>query len=77
MSDAKILNERIPKEFHDFADVFSETEARVLLPHWLYDHTIDLELNANAPWGPIYNMSAKELEALCELIQEMLGKGFI
>lgn len=77
MSDTEILASRVPKEFHDFADVFSEADARTLPPHRPYDHAIDLEPDAKTPWGPIYSMSATELQALREFLQEMTDKGFI
>ena len=77
LTDAEILEQRIPKEFHDFADVFSEIEARNLPPTRPYDHAINLEPDTKAPWGPIYNMSGPELESLRDFLQDMLGKGFI
>ena len=30
----------LPPEYHEFADVFSETKARILPPHQTYDHKI-------------------------------------
>jgi hypothetical protein len=75
--DEEDLEQRIPREFHNYADIFSETEAHVLPPHHPYDHVIDLEPNTKAPWGPVYNMLGLELDLLCEFLDDMLGKGFI
>ena len=33
----------IPMEYHEFADLFSKTEANKLLALWLYDYAISLE----------------------------------
>ena len=67
----------VHKQYHDYADVFSETAAASLPPHRLYDYTIDLEEGATPPYGPIYSMSETELKALREHLDDALGKGFI
>lgn len=54
----------IPKEYHDFADVFSEDQAFTLPPHRPYDLKIDLEDNKPLPPGRLYSLSPAELEAL-------------
>ena len=33
----------VPKEYHDFADVFSKSRAQVLSEHWPYNLQIELE----------------------------------
>ena len=71
------FREHVPDCYHDFADVFSEQEARTMPPHRPYDHIIEVEDSKQPPHGPIYAMSRVELAALKEYIQEMLGKGFI
>jgi hypothetical protein len=76
-SDVEMLEQRVPKEFHDYADIFSETEACNMLPHCPYDHAVKMEPGAKAPWGPVYNMSGLELESLCIFLDDMLEKGFI
>ena len=69
--------EHVPSCYHDFADVFSEQEARTMPPHRPYDHTIDVEEGKQPPHGPIYSMLGVELDALKKYLEEMLGKGFI
>ena len=76
-TEASILDESLPKIYHDFADVFSESDAKILPPHRAYDHAIDLEDGAKAPYGPLYNMSELELNSLREYLDDMIGKGFI
>ena len=67
----------IPAKYPEFADVFSAADAKALPPHCPYNHTINLEEGAALPYGPIYSMSETELKALCEYLDDMLGKGFI
>ena len=77
LTEEQVLERKVPKEYHDYADVFSEGEAKVLPPHRSYDHKIDTVDNEDPPFGKIYNMSTNELEALKSYIDEMLAKGFI
>ena len=62
----------IPKEYHEFADVFSKREAHQLPSHRPYDHRIVLEEGATSPFGPIYSLSPNELKVLHEYIQKNL-----
>jgi len=41
------------------------------------DHTIELKYGATPPWGPIYPMSAYQLEELNKYLHKMLAKGKI
>jgi len=67
----------IPLEYHEFADLFSETEAKKLPPHRSYDHPIPLEPGTTPPFGTIYPLSPTELETLRKYIEDNLNKGFI
>jgi len=53
----------------------------MLLQHWPQDYAIDFEKEAQPYFGPIYNLSQKELVALKEsrkeYIDENLAKNFI
>jgi predicted aspartyl protease len=69
--------DKLPPEFHDFADVFSPKEADKLPPHRLYDHDIKLQEGKIPPFGPLYPMSRDELKVLKEWLEENLKKGFI
>jgi len=55
-------NIEIPKEYHDFSDVFDEKASNQLSPHRPYDHKIPLLPNTNPPFGPIYSLSELELK---------------
>ena len=67
----------IPDAYNDFMDVFSKKEADKLPPHRSYDCPIDLIEGQQPPFGPIYNLSEPELQALKLYIDENLQKGFI
>ena len=67
----------VPLEYHDFFDVFSHKEVKLMPPHHPYDHTIDLENDQMPPHSHIYLLSGTELGTLCEFLDDMLGKGFI
>ena len=47
----KSLDELIPPEYRDFADVFSEEVARELPPYRPYDHKIELDEGTTPPLG--------------------------
>ena len=68
----------IPKEYHDYANVFSKSEASKLALHHLYDLKIDLE-EGTSPLSSstMYSLSSTELETLREFIDENLRQGFI
>ena len=69
---------RIPDEYSDFADVFSEEKALVLPERTeLNEHAIDLEDGKQAPYGPIYSLGPMELETLKTYIETHLNTGFI
>ncbi len=66
---------RIPPEFEDLKKVFSKTRAQAVPEHGPQDLTIDLVEGKEPPWGPIYNLSAKELETLRDYLDENLARG--
>ena len=71
------LYTQVPKQYHDYLDVFSEPACNVLPPHRKYDLEIPLLPGAKLPWGPLYSMSGVELEAMREYIKTNLANGFI
>jgi hypothetical protein len=68
---------KIPEEYHEFADVFSKSKANTLTEHCPYDLKINLEENTSLPLGTIYSLSLVELETLHKFINENLAMGFI
>jgi transposase InsO family protein len=68
----------VPEEYHAFLDVFDD-EGAASLPEYSKraEHAIDIEPGKQPPWGPIYSLSAKELETLRAYIEDALQKGWI
>jgi hypothetical protein len=50
----KSLKDIIPKQYHNYLDIFSEKEAIPLLPHCPWDHVV--KLVANAPPSIFYRV---------------------
>jgi len=76
-SDIPVDLSTIPKDYHDFQDVFSKSKASKLADHRPYDLKITLDEGTSPPFGPIYSLSQEELAALCKFIDENLTTGFI
>jgi len=72
-----VLEDYIPKEYHDFLPLFSEALAKKLPPHRSYDHKIPLREGFTHPFGPLYSLSKTELETLKEWLEGNLSKEFI
>lgn len=68
---------RIPKAYIDFSKVFSVDDAATAIRHQAAEHRIELEEGKEPPFGPLYPLSAKELEVLRVYLQESEAKGWI
>ncbi|XP_058041925.1 uncharacterized protein LOC131199783 [Ahaetulla prasina] len=69
--------ERIPKEYWDLREVFSEKASDVLPPHRPIDCAIDILPGVKLPKPKAYPMTQKELEELRKFIDKNLERGFI
>ena len=67
----------IPEEYHEFANVFSKSDASMLPPHRSYDLKIDLDEGAEPPIGRMYSLSETEMTALRQFLDENLRNGFV
>jgi hypothetical protein len=74
--EAQDIN-RLPKEYHNYADVFSEKEAYNLAPHQDFNLKIETIDGAEPLIRHVYSLSEKELVALQEFIDNNLRAGFI
>lgn len=76
--DNETIIKLLPKEYHDYADVFS-AERAVRIPEFSEkdDLHIILEEGKTPSVGPLYNMSENELKALKEYLDDLLSKGYI
>lgn len=72
-----VENDRLPKQYQDYDDVARDPGEQGLPPSALTHHAIDLMPGTTAPYGPIYPLSGKELEALRVYLEEAQTKGWI
>ena len=67
----------LPKDYEEYADVFSTQKAKILLEHRSYDLAIQIKGDKIPPLGPIYSLSALELETLQEFLEKNTKTGII
>jgi len=53
--------ETLPKPYWQYKELFEEKKAKRLATRRSFDHAINLKDRAEPPWGPIYPMSAQQL----------------
>jgi hypothetical protein len=68
----KIGATEIPKYLQDFADVFDTPPTREVVDHKGFEHII--KTTDPPPYGPLYNLSEPQLEALREYLTDALRK---
>jgi hypothetical protein len=68
---------RLPEALHDYTDVFDNKAAQALPSLKSSDHAIPIMEGKEPPYGPLYSLSARELEVLRQYIEEALQKGWI
>src|SRR5882724_3102907 len=76
-SETKVNMSTVPKDYHDFTDIFSKSKAGKLANHQPYDLKITLDKGTSLPFSPIYSLSQEELAALRKFIDKNLATGFI
>ena len=72
-----MLKSKIPAAYHHHLPLFTKQAADKLPPHRYIDHAIELLPDSKPPFGPMYQMSDLELQALKKFLKENLDKGFI
>ena len=79
LQDKKYINpaSKLPQHLHDLLPSFDHKAADKLHPHNNADHKTNLKPGTTPPFGPLYNMSAPELQVLRKYLKEQLDKGFI
>src|ERR1700720_730242 len=73
----KPFHESVPREFHDFEDVFSKISFDNLPNRKPWDHAIELELGAKVASTKVYPLSPNEQAELDIFIEENLASGRI
>ena len=61
----------------EYIEVFNEEKATELPPIDGATHAIELKEGATPPWGPMYVLAEKELDALQEYLSKMTYRGWI
>jgi hypothetical protein len=70
--------EELPRQFKEFADVFSDEEAKKFPPRREDDHAIKFKDGTDATYKcRIYPMGRHQAQAIKEWTDDMLAKGFI
>ena len=69
---SSISLEGIPANYHQHKKLFLPETAEKLAGRRTFDHAIDLVPGAIPPWGPIYPMSAHQLDILDKYLKKML-----
>jgi hypothetical protein len=64
------IESTLPLELSQYSDVANNDAANTLPEYYRSDHAIDIEEGATVPYGPLYNLSPRELEVLREYIVE-------
>ena len=73
----KNLRTKVPKEFHDFLDVFDRKAAEVLPLNWTYDHKIEIDSDGPLLKSWLYLMLQFKLQRMKKYLEKNLRKGFI
>ena len=66
---------KLPIEYRDYANVFSESEADKLPESSRVIYLIEIEEGKEVLFSPIYTLSAKELRVLREYLESSIVKG--
>lgn len=73
----QVLMDKIPPYYEDYHKRFLTATVDKLGEQRTFDHAIELKPGAEPPWGPIYSMSAYQLDTLHKYQKEMLKQGNI
>jgi hypothetical protein len=77
LAQASVLKQ-IPAAYKEYESLFREGPRNEALPkHQPWDHEIPIEPGKSPTFGPIYQLSERELKALKDYIDVNLEKGFI
>ena len=71
------LRKQVPKEFHDFLDIFSEEKAARFPEPRPWDHKIEMKDTFVPKSFKNYNLTPKEQVELDKFLKENLEKGYI
>jgi len=67
--------EGLRRPYWQYKELFENEKAEMLALRRTFDHVIDLQDRATPPLGPIYPMSAYQVEELNKYLHKMLAEG--
>jgi len=70
-------SETRPKKYWQYKELFEEKKAKMLAPRRTLAHAINLGEGAEPPWGPIYRISAHQLNKLDKYLKKIMAEGRI
>lgn len=73
----KTAEESVPKQYHEFLNVFSKEASERLPERKPYDHAIELVPGYSMFHSKVYPLSNNEQEELDKFLKEQLAKGYI
>ena len=68
------LEEQVPKEFHEYLDVFSEEKAARFPEPWTWDHKIKMKGSFVPKSFKMYNLTPQEQIELDKFLKKKFGK---
>ena len=71
------MEKQIPKEFHEYLDVFSEEKAAQFSKPWTWDHKIELKDTFTPKSFKTFNLTLEEQIELDKNLKDNLEKGYI
>ena len=75
--EEKTNEELVPKEFHEYLDIFSEEKAHWFPELWPWDHKIEMKEGFEPKSFKNYNLTPAEQIKLDKFLKENLEKGYI
>ena len=75
--EEKTDEELVPKEFHDYLNIFSEEKAHQFSEPWPWDHKIEMKEGFELKSFKNYNLTLAEQIELDKFLEENLEKGYI
>ena len=75
--DVFLLTKQIPKEYHDFIDVFDKKKVDRFPDSCIWDHKIELKEGFQLKSFKTYNLTPEEQKELVIFLKDNLEKGYI
>ena len=77
-NEEEMVQQLLPEQYQEYADVFSKAASDKLPPQWMNDYKVTLEegktVESMVGYSLLYKQTAEELEAAQTYILDNLGK---